>query len=128
MVKPKPNQKVIQWLMSKNEQTLFLSVITIGELWKGINKLSESKKKEEIKLWVTNDLRQRFDKKILEITEEIAKVWGEIQGKTEKEGKKLPAIDSLLGATAIFYDMIMVTRNPFNTELKELSILNPWEL
>jgi len=128
MIKPNPNQKVIQWIEEKDEKTLFLSVLTIGELWKGISKLPESKKKEEILLWMKNDLRQRFKKRILKLTEETAKVWGEIQGKAEKEGKKLPAIDSLLAATAIFHSMILVTRNVPNTEIETLSIINPWEI
>jgi len=127
MIKPNPNQKVIQWIEEKDEKTLFLSVLTIGELWKGISKLPESKKKDEILLWMKKDLRQRFKKRILKLTEETAKVWGEIQGKAEKE-KKLPAIDSLLAATAIFHSMILVTRNVPNTEIETLSIINPWEI
>ncbi len=89
MIKPNPNPKAIQWIEEKNEKTLFLSVLTIGELWKGISKLPESKKKDEILLWMKKDLRQRFKKRILKLTEETAKVWGEIQGKAELVIKSL---------------------------------------
>ena len=128
ILKSNPNPKVVQWIGEKEEKTLFLSVLTIGEIWKGISKLPESKRKEEILLWMQTDLRQRFKKRILKFTEETAKIWGEIQGKAEKEGRKLPAIDSMLAATAIFHHMILVTRNVLDIQTDRLTVINPWEI
>ncbi len=101
-------------------------MLTLGEIYKGISKLSESKKKSDIKLWMENDLRRRFEKRILEIGEDIAEIWGEIQGKAEKKGRKMPAIDSLIAATAIFHGMTLVTRNTSDIEISGVSLFNPW--
>ncbi|QTA86169.1 type II toxin-antitoxin system VapC family toxin [Desulfonema magnum] len=127
MIRPFPKQQVTDWVEGRDERTLYLSVLTIGEIYKGISKLPESKKKNDIRLWMENDLRRRFEKRILNITEEIAGIWGEIQGKTEKEGRKMPAIDSLIAATAIFHGMTLVTRNTSDIENSGVPVLNPWE-
>lgn len=126
MLKPFPNKQVIEWIEAIDEETLFLSVLTIGEIYKGINKLPDSKRKADIQRWMKHDLHQRFEGRILEINEETAKIWGRLQGKAEKAGKKMPVIDSLLAATAIFYDFILVTRNISDIEFSEASVFNPW--
>ena len=126
MIRAFPNEQVTGWVESRDEKTLFLSVLTLGEIYKGISKLSEPKKKSDIKLWMENDLRRRFEKRILEIGEDIAEIWGEIQGKAEKKGRKMPAIDSLIAATAIFHGMTLVTRNTSDIEISGVSLFNPW--
>jgi toxin FitB len=126
MLKPSPNRQVIEWIETGNEETLFLSVLTIGEIYKGINKLQDSKRKKDIQRWMRYDLHQRFEGRILGINEKIARIWGELQGKAEKTGKKMPVIDSLLAATGICYNLILVTRNISDIELSEASVFNPW--
>lgn len=126
MIRPFPNEQVTGWIRSRDEKALFLSVLTLGEIHKGISKLPESKKKNDIRLWMRNDLCLRFQKRILGITEEIAKTWGEIQGKAEKEGRKMPAIDSPIAATAISHGMTLVTRNISDIEISGVSLFNPW--
>ena len=127
MIRPLPDQQVADWMESRNEETLFLSVLTLGEIHKGISKLPDSRRKRDIQQWMENDLRHRFEKRILGITTGIVKIWGEIQGKAERQGKKMPAIDSLIAATAIFHGMMMVTRNISDVEMSGVSLCNPWE-
>ncbi len=79
LIKKKPNKNVISWASSKSEENLYLSVLTIGEIQKGISKLAESKKKDELQPWITIDLRDRFSGRILDVDLEIAKKWGELQ-------------------------------------------------
>lgn len=127
LIKPHQNEKVVEWIQEKEENDLFLSVLTIGEIHKGIAKLPESKKKKSLIKWVEEDLKKRFAGRILDINEEIAIQWGEIQGESEKKGKKMPVIDSLIAAAAIKEDLTVVTRNTKDMENSGCKIINPWE-
>jgi predicted nucleic acid-binding protein len=127
LIKKEKNNKVVKWIKKRKESSLFISVLTVGEIQKGISKLPDSYKKEYLKTWIDNDLKKRFAGRILEITEEIATSWGEIQAKSESEGKKMPAIDSLIAATAIKNNLTVVTRNEKDIENSGCKSINPWE-
>ena len=127
LIKKEKNNKVVKWIKKRRESSLFISVLTVGEIQKGISKLPDSHKKEYLKTWIDNDLKKRFAGRILEITEEIATSWGEIQAKSESEGKKMPAIDSLIAATAIKNNLTVVTRNEKDIENSGCKSINPWE-
>lgn len=126
-MKSKGNDKVVTWIKNAKENHLFISVLTIGEIHKGISKLPESQKKESLKSWVDNDLKKRFTGRVLEITEDIATFWGEMQGKAEKDGRKMPVIDSLIAATALKNNLTVVTANVKDIENSGCKIINPWE-
>ena len=121
-----PSKSVLEWLENCSEDNLFLSVLSIGEIQKGISKLPESNKKLALQHWLTNDLSKRFDNRILPITIEIADTWGIIQGIAESKGTKLPVIDSLLAATVMVHNLTLVTRNTKDVAHIEVSIINPW--
>jgi len=127
LIKPQPNQSVVEWLNSQNEEDIYLSVLTIGEIQKGIAKLPDSIRKDNLQNWLDNDLQQRFYGKIFDINYEVASTWGKIQGKAEKEGKKMSVIDSLIATTGIFFDCVIVTRNVSDIDVSGCEILNPWE-
>lgn len=127
LVSPHQNPKVIKWIMEKDEFDLFLSVLTIGEIHKGIAKLPNSKKKKTLTHWIESDLKKRFSGRIIDITENIAVQWGIMQGKFEKIGKKLPVIDGLIAASAIEAKLTVVTRNIKDIENLGAKIFNPWE-
>lgn len=76
---------------------------------------------------MNDDLKKRFAGRIIEITEEIATSWGKVQGKAEKEGKKMPVLDSLIAATAIKNNLTVVTRNIKDIENSGCQSINPWE-
>ena len=127
LVKPKPDSRVTQWVRSQDEENLFLSVITIGEIQKGISKLPNGRnKKQQLQNWLSNELRERFTDRILEITVGVAHVWGQILGVCEKKGVSLPAIDSLIASQGIFHKMTVVTRNISDMEPSGASLYNPW--
>lgn len=127
LIKARPTKSVVKWVESIDERSMFISVLTLGEIHKGITKLRASKKKRTLQEWVSNDLNQRFDNRIIPVSIEIARIWGEVQGKAEKKGEKMPAIDSLIGATAIAYDFTVVTRNAADMENSGVQIHNPWD-
>lgn len=127
LIKKQPNPKVVKWVADIDEASLFISVLSIGELHKGIEKLPESKKKDILHKWINNDLMERFKNKIIDFDLQTANIWGKIQAKSELLGQALPAIDALIAATGISYDLIVVTRNIKDMEISGVSLLNPWE-
>ena len=126
LVKKKPDPNVVKWFADQDELSMFLSVITFGELRKGIEKLPDSKKKKELNRWVKEDLKHRFKNRILYINMEEVNKWGEILATVEKNGKPLPAIDSLIAATAQVHNLSVVTRNTQDMEGSGVEIINPW--
>ena len=95
----KPDLHVAEWVCSQDEESLFLSMTTIGEIQKGISKLPDSrKKKQQLKNRLNNELQERFKDRILEITIGTAYAWGQVLGACEKKGVILPAIDCLIAS------------------------------
>lgn len=127
LTKPTPHQRVVAWLNGHEEQFYFLSVLTLGEIEKGITKLPESKKKKRIRSWFENAMQQRFAGRILDVDERVARVWGRIQGEAEKKGLPIPTIDALLAATAHAHSLKLVTRNNADMKRTGAAIVDPWE-
>ena len=126
LVKKEPNPAVVSWLDEQDEQTLFLSVLNLGELQKGISKLPEGAKRNELQAWVALDLVERFTGRILDIDLETSLCWGKLQGEAEQAGEKLPVMDSLIAATAAAHGLIVVTRNVKDIERCRVRVCNPW--
>ena len=127
LVKPKANPKVIEWIRSCHEQQLFLSSLTIGEINKGISKLSKSKKSRNLMNWLENDLLERFNQRILAIDVSVAMAWGNMLSICEKKGIQIPVIDGLIASTAMVHGMTVVTRNIQDMEPTGVAAHNPWK-
>ena len=121
-----PNERVLEWLDAQDESKLFLSVLTIGEIRKGIARLESGKKKAELEQWLEK-LRNRFSRRILSLSEKTFLVWGKMCGEFENKGIVRSALDSLLEAASLEHDLILVTRNVKNFQNSQVTILNPWE-
>ena len=127
LIKPKPSSTVIKWLRSCQEENLFLSSLTIGEIQKGISKLPGLRKRKKLQGWLDFELIQRFDRRIIGIDFKVAQKWGEIQASSEITGNKMPIIDSLIASIGIVYDMTVVTRNIGDMKNSGVRLFNPWE-
>jgi tRNA(fMet)-specific endonuclease VapC len=127
LVAKQPSEKVIDWIDSIEQENVYLSVITIGEISKTIEKLPESKRKVNLQKWLNDELLIRFRGKILPVDTNVMLVWGELTGKLDIEGKRMPAIDSLIAAIAIHNNCSLVTRNQDDFKYAGLNIINPWE-
>lgn len=92
------------------DDDLFLSVITIGEVVKGISLLPESRKKQDLTNWLTG-LESQFADRILPIDHDTALMWGELTARSQAEGVTVPACDGLIAATALFHGLHIMTRN-----------------
>ena len=88
--------------------------------------MPESKKKEELRNWIEDELRNRFQNRIIGIDMRVSIIWGRIQCFAEKNGKPMPAIDSLIAATGIAHDLTVVTRNVPDMGQSGVKLLNPW--
>lgn len=127
LVKPTPNKQVLDWLDKIPSEALFLSVITIGEVRKGLSKLPDSKRKEGLTVWL-NTLLKDYEARIFPIDLMVAENWGLIQGKAEKAGTPMSSIDGLIAATAYTHNLTVVTRNESDLEPGQIPIINPWNL
>jgi tRNA(fMet)-specific endonuclease VapC len=121
-----PNVQVVNWIDSLDPSIVYLSVITIGEIRKGIEKLPSSTRKERLSAWLSDDLLARFDGRIAAITTEVILVWGELTGRLENAGHSLAAIDSLIAAIALAGPYCLATRNTDDFQHTSVALINPW--
>ena len=127
LVRPKPDPAVLDWFASIPDEALFLSALTLGEIRRGVEKLTrpeDSQRREKLRLWLEHDLRDWFGPRILPIGADVADHWGRLLAQA---GRPVPAIDSLLAATALHHDLRLVTRNTSDFDYAGLEVINPWQ-
>jgi predicted nucleic acid-binding protein len=112
LVKARPDPGVTQWIEATDEILLYLSVLTLGEIRKGISSLPDAKRRTALEAWLDRDLALRFSNRILAIDQAVADRWGRLAGSAAARRSPLPVIDGLLAATALHYDLTLVTRTP----------------
>ncbi len=127
LVARQPNPKVVEFVDSLDPDDVYLSVITIGEIAKGIARLAKSKRRQELLDWLENDLLVRFDGKIIPLDTNVLLNWGSLTARLEATGNILPAMDSLISATCLSYSCILVTRNVDDFAATGIEMSNPWE-
>jgi predicted nucleic acid-binding protein len=128
LTKLRPESKVVSWFQATSEDLLYLSVFTIGEIRKGIDSLPRSNKRALLESWLANDLVLRFAGRILEVNLDIAERWGLISAQAKIAGAPLAVIDGLMAATALHYNLTLVTRNTKDVRVAGINTLNPWQL
>ncbi len=126
VIKPRADENVISWLQSQNEDSLHLSVLTFGEIEKGIKKAPDGARKRKLQLWLEEDLKKRFEGRIVPIDLDVSVKWGAIQGAAELLGKSMPTIDGLIAVSGLVHNCIVVTRNLSDMEQSSVELLNPW--
>lgn len=127
LIAREPNQKVVDWIDNLDPETVYLSVITIGEIRKGVEKLASSRRKDSLHRWLTHNLSARFAGKIVDITTEVMLKWGELTGQLERQGTPMPAIDSLIAASVLTRNLTLVTRNEEDFQHTGIATINPWK-
>lgn len=127
MVAAKPNKNVLEWFEHQPESTLYLSVITWGEIQKGIYQLPVGKRRLKLETWLFDDLLPAFQGRIILIEETLITTWAKMLAGFKSMGLIRPSLDSLIEATALQHNMILVTRNERNFHDSEVSVFNPWD-
>lgn len=127
LVARQPHPGVVEFVDALDPEDVYLSVITIGEITKGIEKLPRSKRKQELLTWLKEDLLVRFDGKLLALDTDVLVVWGTLTVRLETSGRIIPAMNSLLAATVLAQQATLVTRNVDDFAGTGVEIVNPWE-
>jgi len=127
MTKPQPSALVEKWLNDVNDDDLYLSVLSIGEILRGVTRLPESKRRTSIELWLESTLRPWFVGRILPVSLPIAERLGRMAGERDKLGRPLAIVDGLIAATALEHNLTLVTRNVKDFVSLGVTVFNPWD-
>ena len=127
LVRLKPERRVTAWIEAVDESLLHLSVLTFGEIRKGLAALPQSKRRTNLETWVEVELRARFFGRILPVDIAVADRWGLLAAQTKAKGKPLSIIDGLLAATSLHYNLTLVTRNTKDVIATGVATLDPWD-
>jgi predicted nucleic acid-binding protein len=123
LAKVEPAPKVAAWVAGLDPADIHLSVITLGELRKGVDSLAEGKRRQALSRWLDLDIPAQFEGRILPIDARVADLWGSLLAKAKRP---LPALDGLIAATALAHRLKLVTRNAKDFEYPGLSVVDPW--
>lgn len=125
LAKPEPDERVLDWFNQVNEAHLYISIISLGEIRHGLEKLPEGRKKNDLIIWF-DSIQEVFRHQTWPLDDEIALKWGELTAIRSKAGKPLPAADGQMAATAHIKGAILITRNTKDFEGLAIQTLNPW--
>jgi len=125
-VKPQPSAAVARWLAEADEDGLFLSVVSLAELRRGVERLAESARRRRLESWITEELRVRFETRILPVDPEIADAWGRAMARSEAAGARMNVMDGFLAATSEVHKLTLVTRNVSDFEAAGCAVFSPW--
>lgn len=127
-VRLRPDPRVMSWLEAADEGLLYLSVLTLGEIRKGVASLPQGRRRASLENWLNLELQARFSGRILSIDEAIADRWGLLAATAKNQGRGLSAIDGLLAATAVQHNLTIVSRNDTDFAHTQVPVLNPWKV
>ena len=127
VVRLKPEPRVMAWIEAAEEGLLYLSVLTLGEIRKGLAALPQGKRRSRLETWLEVELRARFSGRILSIDADVADRWGLLAAGAKIKGRPLSAIDGLLAATALQHNLTIVSRNVGDFTNTHVPVVNPWE-
>jgi toxin FitB len=123
LVRPKPAKAVLACFENIPSEALHISVLTLGEIRKGVEQMPDGSRREKLRLWLEHELLDWFGTRILPVDIPVADRWGRLVAQV---GRPVPSIDSLLAATALHYELRIVTRNQKDFDYPGLEVVNPW--
>jgi toxin FitB len=125
-VRPRPDRGVLGWLAEADEDLVFISVITLAELRRGVARLPASRRRSRLDEWLRHELPLRFAGRILGIDEEIAAEWGDVVAEREAAGRPISSMDAFVAAITRVHALTLVTRNTVDFQGSVRAIVNPW--
>jgi hypothetical protein len=124
--KVQPNLNVVLWLAGADEDRLFLSVITLAEIRRGIEMLPTGRRRERLGSWLADELTPRFEGRVLNIDNSVAQAWGVVMAHAQQIGTVLRTMDAFIAATAEVHGLTLATRNVKDFEQLGIPLFNPW--
>ena len=124
-VEPGPNQGVIRWMESADEDRVFLSVISLAELRYGVARMAVGARRHRLEGWLREELPLRFEGRILPVDPNVAEEWGSVVAQAESTGRSMGAMDAFLAATAEVHHLTLITRNVSHFPAVR-AVFNPW--
>lgn len=124
--RPRPEPRVVAWLADVDEDRVFLSVITLAELQHGIESLPVGAKRDRLHAWLDEDLLERFESRLIDVTPAVARDWGTVRVLAQRAAKPIGAMDAFFAATARVQGLTLVTRNDADFAAVGVELLNPW--
>lgn len=125
-VKATVNLGLLDWMQQTEEASMAISVVSVGEIQKGISRMPQGRRQTDLQDWLDNQLIPRFDQRILAIELSDMQRWGQLMGEAIKRGATLPAVDALLASAALNRDLVLVSRNERDFARTGVRLLNPW--
>ncbi len=125
-VKPRPDPGIAAWLDEVDEDRTYLSVITLGELRKGVERLAVGRRRDRLDQWLTSELPERFGERMLAFDAAVADQWGRLLAQAENIGRPVGGIDALIAATAKVHGLQVVTRNVGHFRHTGVDVISPW--
>lgn len=123
LARTEPTPRVVRWFRDVPSDALHVSVLSLGEIRRGIERLAAGARREELRVWLEADLPDWFEDRVLSIDAAVADRWGRLLVET---GRPVPAVDSLLAATALYHELRFVTRNKADFDFPGLDVVDPW--
>jgi predicted nucleic acid-binding protein len=124
--KPRPDRPYARWARAQHPGDIVVSAMTFGEVQSGIELLPHGQRRDALENWLRTLIQQDFRGRILRVNTDIALAWGRLVAAGQQRGRVLPPIDGILLATALVYDLVLVTRNERDFADRGVAIVNPW--
>jgi len=126
-VRPRPDHNVISWLAGVDEDRVYISVISLAEIRRGVELLPAGRRRERLASWLAEELPVRFEERILDIDAQVATTWGVVMARGQKSGMTLGSMEAFVAATAETHDLTLATRNIKDFQRLGISLLDPWQ-
>jgi toxin FitB len=124
--KPRPDLSVVRWLDDVDEDSVYLSSLTLGELRQGVDALAPGRRRDQLDQWLAVNLPERFAARVLAVDATVAERWGSLRASAARSGRTLPVVDSLIAATALEHGLAVVTRNVRDFQDVGVRLVDPW--
>jgi predicted nucleic acid-binding protein len=124
--RPRPDPALARWVDGLDEDRAFISVISLAEIRRGIERLPDGKRRTYLATWVDTDLVARFAGRILPVDAHVADAWGVLVAGGDRNGRPVPIMDGFLAATATVHALTLATRNTRDFAHLGVPMVNPW--
>lgn len=124
--RPVPDARVMAWLDQVDEDRVYLSVISIAEIGRGVALLDEGRRKHELAIWLEHELPARFERRVLDVDSRTGLLWGRLMAEAKRGGYGLSVMDGWIAATAQSRELTLVTRNTRDFQHTGTALLDPW--